>query len=317
MKRLIIIVLIFVCIGFVNISSGRRIKGAGVSVYSYSPEELALVREGYVFIYDMDTGQLIGRFKRYVPSEILVGHDGIVVKKRLDSGGFLNFGTSKTHYFGNYPYAFVIFEIPVNLSLSKIWFYDGEGNLIEQKNIGKIKIFDIHGNLISCRFRLPPKELSRLDEVMIETRLDKNGYLQIGGRIQGHFTDYPDTTVRVKVKKGIITSISFLDEEGNILERREFSLIYDRNFNLVGSFMYEFPMEFLQGIFYVQRRIGERGRLNFRGEEVVKLPRYSNCIGFIKIVDGEAKRFWVVEGDKVVLGTAPKKFDFERWIRDL
>ncbi|MDP8234145.1 MAG: hypothetical protein P9M06_05035 [Candidatus Saelkia tenebricola] len=313
--RILALAAVFLCLFNVTKSEARRVKGVGVDLYSWSAEEVALVREGYVLIYDSNTGQRIGTFNRHVPTLFLAGHDGIVVKKRLDSGGFFSLGLPKMHYFPNYPSAFVVAEIPFNYTVRGLSLYNDEGVLLKNHKI--IKIFSAAGELIDCHSNLSSEEFSVLNNVSIETELDSNGYLQIGGQIRGHFEKNSHSKVLVKVHQGVITSVSFLNQAGDIFETKEYSLLYDKNFNLIDSFRRRFPENFLKGSFYVQRSIGENGKLSFRGREIISSEQYVNCAGFMKIINGSVEGFWIVNGDEVIAGRAPSSFNAGGYINSL
>ena len=315
MKRLAVIFILVFYFGLVNLSYARRVKEPGLALYSWNVEELDLVKRGYVLIYDSSTGERIGTFKRQVRSIFLAGHKGIVVKKQLDSGGFFSLGLPKTHQFPNYPNAFVIAEMPFNSTISKMCLYSNEGELLKDSKI--IKIFSADGELTDCYFSLSTEEFNSLNNVSIETELDKNGYFQIGGRIRGHFEKYPHSKVLVKVQQGVITSVSFLDETGDVFDAKECNLIYDKKFHLTGSSYRDFPKSFQEGVFYLQRKIGESGRLVFRGKEIAVSPQYSGCTGFIKVINGRAEKFWIVDEGEVIAGKAPSNFNLESYIKNL
>jgi len=314
MKRLTAILILVFYFGPINLSYARRVKEPGLVLYSWNAEEIDLVKRGYVLIYDSNTGQRLGVFNRKVPFAFLAGHKGIVVKKRLDSGGFFSLSLPKTHNFPNYPNAFVVAEMPFNSTISEMRLYNDEGGLLKKHKV--IKIFSADGELMNCYSNLSGEEFSLLDNVVIETELDKNGYFQIGGRRRGHFEKFPHNKVLVKVRQGVITNVSFLDEVGDTFDTKLYNLIYDKNFNLIDSFGRQFPKSFLERSFYMQRNIGKNGKLSLRGEEIVSSPQYSNCTGFIKVVNGEAEKFWIVDKNSIIAGKAPSNFNLESYIEN-
>jgi len=267
------------------------------------------VKEGYVLIYDIRTGMRVGIFKRHVPFEFLMAHKGIIVKKKLDSRGFFSLGIPKTHNLEKYPNAPVIVEIPFGLTISKLYVYNEKGELLKEHKI--IKVFSATGKLIRCCFHLSEREFSLLDDVVIETKLDKNGYLQIGGKVRGHFQEYKGNRVRFEVHHGVITKISFLDTLGNIVATQNYILIYDEKFNLVASTQRRLPRVFEKGIFYLEKIIGPSGKLKFKKKTLITSSQYAGGNGFIKIVNGQVVSFWVVKDNKVVFGRPPCNFNLE------
>jgi hypothetical protein len=297
---------------FIPESWARRCRNLPQSIYTFTPEELELVNAGYTLIYNAQSGELIGRV-RGVTNEFLAGHNGIIVKKRLAKHGILNFGKSHLRVFPEYSEKPVIFEMPRNLSISHIFFFDENGSFLDEKDFTKIKIYDLQGNLLDFNDTLNREYFQQLHNVIIETRLDKNGYLQIGGKIRGHFKDYPGSKVRIKVVNGIITEISFLNGGGDVIERREAFLVMDCDFNLMDSFWRVLPPVYRQGIFYIRYPITQRKfsfkRCNFRLPE-----KCVGKIGFIKIRDGRAVDIFVVHNREVIFGNPPDNFVIKNWM---
>lgn len=308
----LIVIAVFIWV-FIPEGWARRCKNFPQGIYTFTPQELELVNAGYILIYDAHSGRLIAQV-RVITNKFLAGHNGIIVKKRLAKCGILNFGRAFLRVFPEYSEKPVIFEIPQNLSISHIFFFDENGNFLGEKDFTKIKIYDLEGNLLDFNDTLSKEYFQQLNNVIIETHLDKNGYLQIGGKIRGHFKDYPGSKVRIKVKDGVITEISFLDGQGNVIEKRKAFLIMDSNFNLLDSFWRVLPPAYREGTFYIRYPITQM-QFHFRRHRF-NLPYI--CLGktgFIKIRDGEVVDIFVVYEREVIFGIPPDNFEIKDWMK--
>jgi len=228
-------------------------------------------------LYDRN-GKLIKKYKCFIPKRDFLKFDNVIIETNLDKKGSLKIGGKYRATFTIYPYAKVKIKIAGRI-IRAVNILNKDGNWIRKEYALVYK----NGSLVDSFYEITQKSLFKYGKVTIKNvRLSKKyGNLTLGKRTSwAQFPEYRGKKVEVDIKDGVVTEVRILNRSGNIIDIKEFKLVY-KDGKLIDSF-YSITqrglLKILQrfGKIMIEGRLYRDGLLSLGGGSKYRFTDYAN-----------------------------------------